>query len=323
MTLFSNSVKDITLKLNPAGSFPNDPISAIDRNRIDFYNNNVYPKAYLCIVCSSLVWYYINMARAWTNKEKKLKRDELYNLYTVQNKTISDIGEILKICQTTVYERLVKLNIKIRPDLKPNYLNKKIVSLPHKSALTAELIGIMLGDGHISKRNGQLYVCCNSETDLEYSYFLKDLFYKLTGKSASSFCRTNQKALDVFFTSVDFLKHMENLGLISTNKVKQQVQIPSWVKEKCEWTYPCIRGLFDTDGSLYRLKFGFQWEFTNHSLALLNDTRDLLLIHDFHPSRISCFNIYLTRKNDLRRYFTEIGSNNPKHLNKAKIFGII
>lgn len=263
------------------------------------------------------------MARMWTTQETATKRTELYELYVVQNKTLSEISNRLNICQSAVYGRLLNLGIKIQPELKENYLNKKKVAFPDKSELTAELIGIMLGDGHISKKNGQLYVCVNSETDLEYSHLIKDLFFKLTGNNASSHTRTDQKAIDVFFTSVEFVRHMETLGLTSNNKVKQQVGIPDWIKEKREWSYPCIRGLFDTDGSLYRLKFGHQLELTNRSLALLNDTRDLLLNNGFHPSKISGFNLYITRRNDLHRYFTEIGSSNPKHLNKAYNFGII
>ena len=51
------------------------------------------------------------MARHWTIQEENVKRKELYSLYSVQNKTIDEIGSIVGIAESTVFDRLVRLRI--------------------------------------------------------------------------------------------------------------------------------------------------------------------------------------------------------------------
>ncbi len=102
------------------------------------------------------------------------------------------------------------------------------------------------------------------------------------------------------------------MGLV-TNKVKYQVSIPGWIFEKQEYQMACLRGLIDTDGSVYKLRYGIQISFTNHSRPLLEGVRRLFIENNFHPSKISSDAVYLTRRNELERYFQTIGSSNPKH----------
>lgn len=70
---------------------------------------------------------------------------------------------------------------------------------------------------------------------------------------------------------------------------------------------PCLRGLLDTDGSIYKLKFGYQISFTNRSVRLLHHARMLMQNLGFTPSKPSGFSIYLTRQKDLLKYHHEIG----------------
>jgi hypothetical protein len=92
------------------------------------------------------------MARRWNTKEEKEKRKELKSLYVKQNKTIGEIAKILHICESTVYDRMIRLGIKSLRHKKPGYNNKRNdITIPNKySNKLAEFIGIMLGDGHIT-----------------------------------------------------------------------------------------------------------------------------------------------------------------------------
>ncbi len=75
-----------------------------------------------------------------------------------------------------------------------------------------------------------------------------------------------------------------------------------------------LRGLIDTDGSIYKLKFGIQISFCNNSQPLLSSARSMLIKLGFHPSQICNYKqFYLTRQQDLRKFFREIGFNNSKH----------
>lgn len=74
-----------------------------------------------------------------------------------------------------------------------------------------------------------------------------------------------------------------------------------------------LRGFFDTDGSVYKLKFGIQISFTNFSVPLLKSLQKMLIELGYKPSRISANKVYLTQIKDVKRFFEEITPANPKH----------
>lgn len=77
-----------------------------------------------------------------------------------------------------------------------------------------------------------------------------------------------------------------------------------------------LRGFFDTDGSVYKLKFGVQMSFCNRSLPILKSLQLMLKKLEYNPSDISLYNMYLTRRGDIERFFKEIKPANPKHVSR-------
>src|SRR3989344_1163767 len=91
------------------------------------------------------------MARRWTREEERFYKKQLQRLYIVENKTIGEVAVQLKITETSVFDRLHRLNIKTIPEKKLKYRNQRNdVRLPKRSARLAEFLGIMLGDGHVA-----------------------------------------------------------------------------------------------------------------------------------------------------------------------------
>ncbi|HVO28717.1 MAG TPA: hypothetical protein VMT81_01915, partial [Candidatus Paceibacterota bacterium] len=84
------------------------------------------------------------MARAWTASEKKYHRAELLDLYVAQNKTIGEVALVLNIKPTTVYDRLLRLDIPVIKERKLHYLNQRSdVTVPSaRSERLAEFFGI-------------------------------------------------------------------------------------------------------------------------------------------------------------------------------------
>lgn len=263
------------------------------------------------------------MPPRWTIEEENKKRRELIKLYIHQNKTIGGISKILGIAEQTVFKRMKRLDIPTAPENKPHYLNRKRgeLNFPDFSDQLAEFVGIMLGDGHIS--SGQIRISLNSITDKKYSLYIETLLKSLFKVSPGFSRRKNQQALDVFISSVDLIDYLERKGLFVTNKVKYQVDVPSWIFDKDSYQKSFLRGFLDTDGSIYKLKFGVQIGFCNRSIPLLRSTRKILFDLGYHPSNISSYKIYLTRRPDLYRYVNEIGFGNSYHSRRAKKFGII
>lgn len=261
------------------------------------------------------------MARRWTFKEEHEKRKELLRLYVRQNKTIGEISRILGVTESTVYDRLLRLDILVTPERKTRYLHKRhdIIIPSDLSRKLAEFIGIMLGDGHLAQTQISISV---AKREMRYGEYVASLIKKIFGASPKCTAQARKGAYDLYLGSVDVVRFLEKMGLVN-NKVKAQVDIPNWIRKKPEYQASFLRGFFDTDGSVYRLRHGVQFSFCNRSLPLLSSVRSILQSLHYHPSHISGYNLYLTRKQELRRYKKEIGFGNPKHLERSIEFGII
>lgn len=263
------------------------------------------------------------MPRKWTGAEEHDKREELIELYVRQNKTIFQIGPILNLSPGAVYDRLVRLGIATRPKSlgKPSH-NARMLDVPAFSAELAEFCGIMLGDGHLGRH--QLSITINIKTDAHYVPYVQSLVESLFQYRPPRTQVKDGSVVDLYLTSTDLMKKLRNVGLYSSNKVKDQVGIPEWIFAGSEFQKRFVRGFFDTDGSIYLLKHfnAPQMLFKNKSIPLLDGTRQILLDLGFHPSRVSGFSVYLTRRRDIERYVAEIGFGNTKHLERARRFGV-
>lgn len=257
------------------------------------------------------------MARRWNKTEEKQHRDQLIELYVRQNKTIAEIGVHLNISDKTVFDRLKRLDIPTNPKGKIKYCNRsRTVIVPNKrSTKLAEFYGIMLGDGHISRF--QIVVTLGTK-ELSYVEYVAELMSELFGAKPTILIRKDGYR-DVYFGSVDLIKYLKADGFV-TNKVKYQVDIPQWIFEKPEWMSSFVRGFFDTDGSVYRLRFGIQVSFTNKSARLLISLHKMLIALGYKASAISTDRIYLTRRKDLTRFFSEIKPANTKHRRRYQHF---
>ncbi len=263
------------------------------------------------------------MPKCWTIEEENEKRQELGELYVKQNKTIAEVGKILGIAEQTVFDRMKRLNILSTPERKLHYLNRKWsnINFPDFSDKLAEFFGIVLGDGHLSL--GQVWIYINNNTDKNYNPYVKELIKSLFSVEPGVSYRKDQDMMNLFLSSVDLMKFLRKRGLSASNKVRDQVDVPSWIFTKDSYKKSFLRGFFDTDGSIYSLIFGVQMSFCNRSIPLLQSTRKILLDLGYRPSNISSYKVYLTRKPDLYRYANEIRFGNSKHLGRAKNFGTI
>ncbi|MEI6843162.1 MAG: LAGLIDADG family homing endonuclease [bacterium] len=279
---------------------------------------------YYCFHCPHITEWSIticdivfSMARRWTKEEENKCRRELIHLYVQKNKALKEVADILGIAEQTVFSRMKRLNIKTQPSLKENYLNKRgDVKIPKKySKELAELFGVMLGDGHIS----HFQVIVNLGTkEASYAHYVCVLIKKIFKVNAKISVR-NTGYRDVYVGSTVITSWLlsENLA---NNKVKSQVDVPKWIFEKPEFMRRFLRGFFDTDGSVYRLRFGIQISLTNYSKPLLLSLQRMLFKLGYSPSAVSADKVYLTKISDIKRFFKEISPKNLKHQERYKKF---
>lgn len=250
------------------------------------------------------------MPKKWTADEEAVKKKELFNLYIKKNKSIGEIAEILEIGESTVYDRLLRLKIPIIRENKIGYNNKRNdIFFPKKfSENLAEFVGILLGDGHLSPTQVSVTLGKKNEYD-DYVVSLIEKIFKITPRKIF----TERKDAVIYLGSTELVKWFISMGLVF-NKVKSQVDFPKWIFQEKNYMRGVLRGFFDTDGSVYKLRHGVQFSYCNKSKPLLKSIRFILKELGFHPSKFTNNkNIYLTRKNDLIRYFNEIGFGNKKH----------
>jgi len=258
------------------------------------------------------------MPSKWTPVEERLKFSELHQLYVVKNKTIGEVGRILGIAEQTVFQRMKRLGITSTPERKETYIAKKrldiVIPKTYSNAL-AEFFGIMLGDGKLSYY--QVVVTLGTK-ELAYAEYICSLIHKIFGVPPKIGFRKNGFK-DVYIGSVDLTAWLRKEGLVY-NKVKSQVGVPRWIYRRHDFMQNFLRGFFDTDGSVYKLRFGIQLSFTNKSLPLLQAVYTVLQKLGYCTSHISGFRIYITQRDDVLRFFKEIKPSNPKHKERFKTF---
>lgn len=194
----------------------------------------------------------------------------------------------------------------------------KKVHRPERDVSLAEFVGIMMGDGGISEY--QVVITLHHIDDLDYAGFVTKLIKKLFRVIPRVYHSPEKSVNDIVVSRKELVRYLHELGLPIGNKVKQQFDIPEWIRRDKNLAIACLRGLIDTDGSIFTHRYCVKgtWyaykklSFTSASKPLRQSVYEILQKLDFHP-RIAGTDVRLDRVEDMRRYFSEIDSHNPKH----------
>lgn len=195
---------------------------------------------------------------------------------------------------------------------------------PIYSEELAEFVGIVLGDGGISDR--QITITLHRIDDKEYAQFVAETIEKLFGIKPGIHHEKNALADDIVISRTGMVEYLEELGLKRGSKVRNQIDIPKWIKDDRKFSIACVRGLVDTDGSVFDHKYisgGKRYvykklQFTSHSRPLARSVYGILKDIGLKPGFYYNKDIKLENKADMERYFSIIGSHNPKHVKRYK-----
>lgn len=202
---------------------------------------------------------------------------------------------------------------------------RKPIKKPRLSATLAEFVGIMLGDGGIS--HNQIFITLNSQTDKEYSKFVIKILKKLFNVHASIYKRKDAQAINIVVSRRELVNYCKSIGLPIGHKIRQNITVPSWIKDNKKFSIACIRGLVDTDGSLIKHSYTVKGKlycykklsFSSRSPLLLQSAHEILKGIGFSPRMTySGSEIMLDRQGDVKSYFTIVGTSNPKHLQRYR-----
>lgn len=203
---------------------------------------------------------------------------------------------------------------------KHKILERRIVHKPKKDSDLAELCGVLIGDGGLTKY--QVKITLNCDTDNLYSIFITKLLKKLFHIDPKLYKVKNSKALNVCISRIDLVLFLTTLGIKFGNKLKQELSMPEWIRKSKKYTIACIRGMVDTDGCVihethtikgkkYRY---YRLNFSSASPKLINQTKLALEELGFHPKiRNKGRAVQLENIAEICDYFRRVGTHNPKH----------
>jgi len=208
------------------------------------------------------------------------------------------------------------------------FVVRKEIKRPNKSPLLAEFIGMLIGDGSV--RNGyQITISYNWKEDRAYATYIQKIVKNLFDLSSTKYIREELGSADVIVTSKNLIEFLESKGIKKGNKVVNQINIPDWIFKSKEYKIACLRGLFDTDGSIYQHNYAVNGKkyryikmcFSNRSLPILISVKKILEDLNFHPiiDRRQQL-VSLHRPSEVKRYFFKIGTSNPRYYKRYSKF---
>lgn len=201
---------------------------------------------------------------------------------------------------------------------------RKEIHCPDRSSELAEFIGIILGDGGVRSKH-QCFITFDYRTDLKHAKYICSMIRDLFSVDGSIRKRKNNNGADVIISSTNLIEFLLKQGIVSGNKVKNQVDVPAWVKARSEYRIACLRGLMDTDGGVYSHSYKagaksykyLKLSFTNCSKPLLNFALDALSALNIKAS-LSGHHVAVYSTLGVKKYFKEVGSHNSKHIDRFK-----
>ena len=156
-----------------------------------------------------------------------------------------------------------------------------------RSIVLAYIIGVALVDGNLSNPNSRairLRITC----DAKYPRLAKEIEGKLRyllPKNKVSIVRVPQK--DSYFNISVYSNRFDQWlpwKVGQGPKEKQQVRIPSWIKKEIVFSRACVRGLLQTDGSIYMDRGYCMINFTNIVYPLARDVYRALQKLGYRPT---------------------------------------
>lgn len=198
-----------------------------------------------------------------------------------------------------------------------------------------ELSGALFGDGHI-KYSNRKYNCYYGITitgdlteDMDYLLYLQVLINSLIDITPTLKIREKYGVAYLNLDSKEFVNFLVNDCVFPCNREKRTANIPHLIRnaKNLEYLGSFVRGLFDTDGTLFFGKKGCyskycypMIELKNRNTALLEDTKVILEKLGFNPhirnADQSARCLYLSGRMALENWMIQIGFSNPKHYTK-------
>jgi LAGLIDADG-like domain/WhiA LAGLIDADG-like domain len=219
------------------------------------------------------------------------------------------------------------LSYKKRRLIDDDIFSRKVIKVPGGSCLLAEFIGIMIGDGNITKY--QSSISLNIKTDIEYADYVSGLICELFGIVPTYQRREESGCVVITASSIELTDLLTSLGLPMGDKLRAGLDIPDWIRADSGYSKACLRGIFDTDGSIFqevhkrkdRIYSYPRMAFVSYSEPLIESIQTILCEIGLSAKIRNNHRVTIERFTDIEEYFRIIGSSNTKHVRRFAAFG--
>lgn len=196
------------------------------------------------------------------------------------------------------------------------YLKKEIKKIKLDGNLS-EIIGVLNGDGHISRNKKEICVVGNKH-EQNYALYLKKLFEMKLQINFNLFFYGNCFKLKGYSVELSNLL-MKNYGLPNGNKLGKLHILPKILDDK-KLLMRYTKGLFDTDGTFYiRRRKDAVIEISNTDKNFLIEIKSALEDFGFSVSLLKN-HVAIYKKEDINKFFNLIKPANSKHLKKHQSY---
>jgi len=185
--------------------------------------------------------------------------------------------------------------------------NTKYILLPEMNNELAEFIGIILGDGTLTKYF--IRISLNAKDERPYSEYIVNLCEKLFHIKPLVRKERNANLLSIELFSVKMCKFLnETLKIPFGNKIKNKSKIPEIIMNDSALSLSCLRGLVDTDGTVCDYVY-----FSSYNPILIKQVEKLNDVFKLFTSKNNVL-IGSGKWENTMKYFKLVGSSNLKHI---------
>jgi DNA-binding transcriptional regulator WhiA len=161
----------------------------------------------------------------------------------------------------------------------------------------AELIGVILGDGHIERfpRTERLIISGNSNNPK----FIKR-YSELIRKNFNKNPKIEKTKRNCIRISIYEKFISQRLNIPAGNRNKLKVVIPKWILSDKSYIISYLRGLYEAEGSfcIHKPTGTYKILFSNRNPSLLKNVYQLLKMLEFHPHK-DAFRVQISKKNEV------------------------
>ncbi len=194
-----------------------------------------------------------------------------------------------------------------------------------------EFLGALMGDGCIcrytdwkNKERWIMTITGNKKLDKQYLYYLKKLLNNSCKLHSKYYEFANENSCRLTITNKNFSLELNKKFGFPIGEKYTKLKIPKLIL-KLPWNIKklLIRGLFDTDGCVVANKredYRYPWvTITSKDIKFLEQIKEMLKEQGY-PAYITGKDVCVRGISNLKRWFKDIGSSNPRNLVKYRYF---